>query len=163
MPIYPLTSGNSWTYKQKDGSTYSNSVTASNGNEFTMMNSAANKSSLVNKAGDNYLTGAYETNNFQIFMKEILKAGDSWEIKFNANGIESILVMTVKEAAFAKEVEGRSYSDVIMIEGESKMNMNGNVMSLNFFTQFYYANDIGLILTTSSYGDYHGLIEHTLK
>ncbi|MFI5172904.1 MAG: hypothetical protein ACHQFW_10965 [Chitinophagales bacterium] len=163
MPLYPLNAQNSWTYKQKDGSTYTNSVTAANGNEFTMLNSAANKSTLVKKDGNDYITDAYEPNNFQIFLKEGLKAGDTWEIKFTANGIQSILVMTVKEAGITKEVEGKNYNDVIMIEGESKMNMNGNLMSLNFFTQFYYANNIGLILTTSSYGDYHGVISYSLN
>ncbi len=163
MANYPLAQGNTWTYKQKDGLTYSNSVTAVNGNEFTMLNSAANKSSLTRKEDDNYMTDAFEANNFQPLLKENLKAGDSWEIHFTANGIQSIMVMTVKEAGITKEVEGKSYNNVVMIESESKMNMNGNIISLNFMTQYYYADNIGLILTTSSYGDYHGLISYQLN
>jgi hypothetical protein len=163
MANYPLAQGNAWTYKQKDGNTWSNTVTAVNGSEFTMMNSAANKSTVTKKEGDNYLTDAFEPNNFQILLKDNLKAGDTWEIKFTANGIQSILVMTVKEAGISKEVEGKTYADVVLIEGDSKMNMNGNIMSLNFLTQYYYANNIGLILTTSSYGDYHGLVSYILN
>jgi hypothetical protein len=33
---------------------------------------------------------------------------------------------------------------------------------LNFFTQYYYADGIGLVLTTSSAGDSHALIKHSL-
>jgi hypothetical protein len=117
----------------------------------------------MRKEGDNYLTDAFETGNFQVLLKDNLKAGDTWEIHFTANGIQSILVMTVKEAGSSKEVEGTNYPNVVMIEGESKMNMNGNIMPLNFFTQYYYADNVGLVLTTSSYGDYHGLIESILK
>jgi hypothetical protein len=40
--------------------------------------------------------------------------------------------------------------------------MNGNLMALNFFTQYYYADGIGLILTTSSAGDSHALIDYKL-
>jgi len=163
MSNYPLANGNTWTYKQKDGSSYTNSVTAQSGSEYTMLNSAANKSSLMKKQGDDYLTDAFEANNFQVLLKDNLKAGDTWEIKFTANGIQSILVMTVKEAGASKEVEGKTYNNVTMIEGDSKMNMNGNIMSLNFFTQYYYADGVGLILTTSSYGDYHGLTAYQLN
>jgi hypothetical protein len=67
--------------------------------------------------------------------------------------------MTVKEAGISKEVEGKTYNDVMLIEAESKMHINGSLMSLNFFTQYYYAQDIGLVLTTSSAGDVHALTE----
>jgi hypothetical protein len=97
-----------------------------------------------------------------VSLKENLKAGDSWEIRFTANGIQSIIVMTVKETGMTKEVEGKTYSGVVFIDAESKMNMNGTLMSLNFFTQYYYAPGTGLILTTSSYGDYHGLVSAEL-
>lgn len=158
MSNYPLALNNKWTYKQKDGSTYTNSVTAANGpGEFTMLNSAVNKSSHIRKDGDNYLTDAFEEGNYQILLKDNLKPGDTWEIHFTANGIQSILVMTAIETGASKDVEGKSYSGVTQIEGDSKMNMNGTIMSLNFKTQYYYADGVGLILTTSSYGDYHGL------
>ena len=163
MANYPLATGNTWTYKQKDGSTWSNSVIEAKGDEFIMNNSVQNKNSVMKKQGNDYLTDAFEANNFQPLLKDNLKAGDSWQINFSANGIQSILDMKVKEAGISKEVEGKTYNNVVMIEGESKMNMNGNIMPLNFFTQYYYADGIGLILTTSSYGDYHGLVSYELK
>ena len=164
MSLYPLATGNKWTYKSKDGSLWSNSITGPDGTGgFTMLNSVTGKSAVMQQDGDNYLTDAYEPGKMGITLKENAKAGDTWEVHFVANGIQSILVMTVKETGMSKTVEGKSYSDVVFIEADSKMNMNGNVMSLNFFTQYYYAKGTGLILTTSSYGDSHALVEVELK
>jgi hypothetical protein len=163
MNFYPLALNNEWKYKQKDGSTYSNKVTAVNGNEFSMYNSAANSSSIVKIDGDKITTDALESGNFQQWLANDLVTGDSWEIKFKANGLDCILIMTVKDSGTSKEVEGRTYSNVLFIEAENKIIVNGNLMPLNFFTQYYYADGIGLILTTSSAGDLHSLIEYKLQ
>jgi hypothetical protein len=163
MSYQPLNLNNQWTYKQKDGSTYTNSVTGINGNSVTMLNTASNKNSEVQVNGNDLLTNAYEEGNFQVYLKNNLNANDAWEIKFKANGLDSILVVTVKEVGAAKNVEGKDYTDVVFLEGESKLMMNGNLMNLGFFTQWYYAKNVGLILTTSSMGDYHGLVDCTLN
>jgi len=63
----------------------------------------------------------------------------------------------------SKEVEGKTYSDVVFIEAGSKLNMNGNVISMNFLTQYYYAKGVGLILTTSSRGDAMPLTSYVVK
>lgn len=163
MALYPLAMSNKWTYKSKDGSLWSNSVTGDDGKGgYTMLNSAQGKSVMMKVEGDNYVTDAYEPGTWNVTLKENLKPGDQWEIRFTANGIQSIMVMTTKETGMTKEVEGKTYSGVVMIEAESKMSMNGNVMSLNFFTQYYYAPGTGLILTTSSYGDHHALVSAEL-
>lgn len=164
--FYPLAVGNVWEYKSKDGKTFSNTVKAadpSKPNQFIMVNSTMATEPRIYKEGDNYFTDSFEAGNFQILLKDNTKVGDTWEVKFKANGIDSVLVMTVKEIGGTKEVEGKSYSDVMMIEAESKMLMNGNLMALNFFTQYYYAKGIGLILTTSSMGDSMGLTNYQLK
>lgn len=159
---YPLAALNEWQYKQKDGSTYTNKVTAANGNVFTMHNSAANTSCSVKTEGVAVLTDTLEAGNFQQWLGNDLKQGDTWEIQFKANGLDCILIMTVKETGISKEVEGKNYSNVLFIEAENKIIMNGTIMPLNFFTQYYYADGIGLILTTSSAGDSHSLIDHKL-
>ena len=61
--------------------------------------------------------------------------------------------MTVKENGIDKDVAGQTYKGLIMIEGDMKMNVNGNLISANYSIQHYYAPDVGLVLTTSSYGD----------
>ncbi|MDZ4795861.1 MAG: hypothetical protein SGI83_16395 [Bacteroidota bacterium] len=159
---YPLAAANEWQYKQKDGNTYVNKVTAANGNGFVMHNSAANTSSVVQTDGNIITTDALEACNFQRLLAHDLQTGESWEIKFKANGLDSILIMTVKETDGNKEVEGKSYNNVLFIEAENKIVMNGNLMPLNFFTQYYYADGVGLILTTSSAGDSHSLIAYKL-
>jgi hypothetical protein len=154
---YPLAAANEWTYKQKDGSTSVNKVTGANGNDFTMHNSAANTSSIVRVDGSKISTDALEAGNFQTWLANDLNKGDNWEIKFKANGLDCILIMTVKDTGISKEVEGKTYSNVLFIEAENRIIVNGSVMPLNFFTQYYYSDGTGLILTTSSAGDLHAL------
>jgi hypothetical protein len=158
---YPLAVGNEWTYQLKDGSTYINAVTAvssQNPNEFTMVNSMMNKNQLVRKEGSTYLTDSYEAGTMQVLLKDDQQIGDSWEIKFKANGLDSVLIMKVIDKGISQSVNGKTYENVIKIEAESKLLMNGNLMPLNFFTQYYYAAGVGLVLTTSSMGDEQALI-----
>jgi hypothetical protein len=95
--------------------------------------------------------------NFQVWLKDDMKKGDTWEAAFTANGLNSIMEFTVKDTGTSKQVVGKTYPDVIMLEAESKIDMNGNRISTNFCTQYYYAKGVGLILTTSSLGDEHAL------
>lgn len=163
MNYYPLALHNEWRYKQKDGSTYLNKVTGANDNGFAMHNSAANTSSGVKINGNQVTTDALEAGNFQQWLTNDLQKGDTWEIKFKANGLDCILIMTVKETGSSREVEGKTYNNVLLIEAENKIMVNGNLMPLNFFTQYYYADGIGLIQTTSSAGDIHSLIAYSLQ
>ncbi|MBL7986708.1 MAG: hypothetical protein JNJ94_01430 [Chlorobi bacterium] len=157
--FYPLAVGNSWTYQMSNGDGFTNQVTAANGtNAFTMVNSILNIDQHIRKEGELYLADNFEAGNFQPLLRDDVKIGDTWEIRYKANGFENILVMVVKETGASKEVAGTLYDDVMMIEGESKMLMNGNLIALNFFTQYFYARGIGLILTTSSVGDSMALV-----
>lgn len=159
---YPLALHNEWHYQQKDGSTYINKVTAANGLEFTMHNSAANTSSVVKMDNHQMSTDGLEKGNFQLWLPDDLEVGKNWVVSFKANGLDCLLLMTVKELGITKEVSGHVYNDVVCIEAESSIIMNGSQMALNFFTQYYYAADVGLILTTSSAGDIHELTSYKL-
>lgn len=160
---YPLALGNAWHYCMKDGIKYTNLVHDRHEGTFTMLNSMTNVASTVVKEDEMFLTDAFEKGNFQPFLKDNLHVGDAWKAIFTANGLKSILEFTVKEIVAQKEVEGKQYSDVAVLEAESKMKMNGTVMPLNFSTQYLYAQGVGLILTTSSLGDYHALCAYTLS
>jgi len=159
---YPLALNNEWHYKQKDGSTYTNKVTAANGHEYTMHNSAANTISFVRLMDGQMTTDGLEKGNFQLWLPDNLEVGKNWVVSFKANGLDCLLLMTVKETNSSKEIAGKTFNDVICIEAESQIIMNGSTMPLNFFTQYYYAAGIGLILTTSSAGDIHELTEYKL-
>lgn len=160
---YPLAVGNTWTYRMKDGKTFTNTVTGADGASFAMFNSLMGANSIVKKEGDAYLTDAFQAGTWQVSMKENLKKGDTWNVAFTANGIDTTLIHTVKEAGISKEVEGKTYSDVVLIEAESKMSMNGNPIPMQFFTQYYYAKGVGLVLTTTSTGDAMPLVSCELK
>jgi hypothetical protein len=144
---YPLAVGNTWTYKMKDGKTFTNTVTGVDGATFAMSNSMTPAATHVKKNGSDYLTDSFEAGKWLVMLKDGLKKGDTWQVEFTANGFNSILIYTVKEVGISKEVEGRTYSDVVFIEAESKLNMNGNIIPMNFLTQYYYAKGVGLPLT----------------
>lgn len=160
---YPLAAGNNWTYKMKDGNTFVNSVLSVNGNTYTMNNSMLNKPQYMRKDGDIFYADNFEEGNFQILLKDNPTKGDAWEVKYKANNFDNILFVTIKEVGMEKEVEGKVYKDVMVVEGDLKINMNGNLTSLNYLVQYYYAADVGLILTTTSYGDIIGLTSYELK
>ncbi len=160
---YPLAVGNVWTYRLKDGKTFTNTVIAQNGQKFTMQNNMQPQPQYIQQDGDTYLADNFEAGNFQVLVKNSFKKGDAWEIKYKANGIDSVLKMVVKETCVSKDVEGKTYSNVMQIEGDMKMSMNGRPLPMSYQVQYYYADGIGLILTTASHGDAMGLISYELK
>ena len=147
----------------KDGKTFTNTVTGVDGATFAMSNSLMPAATHVKKEGGDYLTDSFEAGKWLVMLKDGLKKGDTWQVEFTANGFNSILIYTVKEVGISKDVEGKPFSDVVFIEADSKLNMNGNVISMNFLTQYYYAKGIGLILTTSSRGDAMPLTSYVVK
>lgn len=163
MNYYPIAPGNKWEYKQKDGSTYSNTVLEVNGYMATMKNSTLPETSTVKIENGSMYNELMEKGNFQLWLKDELAKSETWEAAFTANGLNSVMCFTVKETGISKEVEGKTYNDVVVLEAESKINMNGNLISTNFLTQYYYAKGTGLIFTTSGMGDYHGLVSAVLN
>jgi hypothetical protein len=163
MQYYPLAPGNKWEYKLKDGSTYTNAVVSVDGNIVTMKNSTVPDNTRVKVENGVMYNELMAPGNYQLWLKDDLKKGETWDATFTANGLNSIMAFTVKETGISKEVDGKTYPDVIELESESKINMNGNLISTNFFTQYYYAKSIGLIMTTSSMGDVHTLQHYELN
>jgi len=159
---YPLAVGNSWTYKMTDGSTFTNRVTANEGDAFTMTNSLQPDPQHIRKEGATYLSDHFEPGNFQTLVRDDLSTGDTWDIRYTANTIDTVLTMTVKGTGGSKEVEGTTYNKVIELEGVMAMTMNGNAIPSNYVVQYFYAAGVGLILTTSSMGDDMPLISSEL-
>jgi hypothetical protein len=159
---YPLKAGNSWTYKTNDGSTFTNKVESEDGGVFSMSNSLMPTPSQVKKDGDTFYTDSYEAGNMQPFLKDDAAAGDAWEIKYKANTIDSVLNVKIISTGGTKEVEGKSYTDVMEMEGMMSFIVNGNVINAGTKYQWYYAKGVGLILTTSTLGDNMPLINYTI-
>lgn len=157
---YPLAVGNSWTYAMADGSSFTNRVTETDGTTFVMRTSTTETPQHVRKEGSSYLADNFEPGNFQVILRDDVAAGDGWDITYKANGIDTILSMTVLQTGVEKQVRNESYRDVVVLEGEMKMNMNGAITPLNYKVQYYYADGVGLILTTSSAGDAMELQSH---
>lgn len=161
--MYPLTVGNKWTYKMKDGRTFFTQVMEEKDGTFFLADSFTLTTARIKKSGDEYITDRYQQDTWQVAIKDNLKKGDTWQVSFRANGVDTTLVHVVKDLGLTKTVEGKTFTDVAMVEAESKMSMNGRPIPMQFFTQYYYAPGIGLILTTTSTGDAMPLIQYEVK
>lgn len=151
---YPISVGSTWTFEDGMGGQFTNSILEETApGEFLVNNSLKPDQHLrMKKEGRVYYSDVLYADNMQMTLKDDLQIGDTWETTFKANGFDNVLVYTVKEFLPSKEVAGKSYNDVVMIESESKMLVNGTLMAINFFTQYYFAKGIGPILTTTSAG-----------
>jgi len=159
---YPLKAGNSWTYQNNDGSTFTNKIEAEDNGTYSMSNSTVPHLTQVKKDGNTFYTDSYEAGNMQPFLKDDVAEGDAWEIKYKANTIDSVLNVVVKSTGGTKEVGGKSYTDVMEMEGVMSFIVNGSVFNAGTKYQWYYAKGTGLILTTSTLGDNMPLISSSI-
>ena len=159
---YPLKAGNSWTYQNNDGSTFTNRIEAEDNGSYSMSNSTVAHLTQVKRDGSTFYTDSYEAGNMQPFLKEDAAEGDAWEIKYKANTIDSVLNVVVKSIGGTKEVAGKAYTDVMEMEGAISFIVNGSVFNAGTKYQWYYAKDTGLILTTSTLGDNMPLISYSI-
>lgn len=150
---YPLKPGNSWTYKMNDGSSFINAIVAEADGVFSMTNSTVAHQTKVKKDGTTFYTDSYEAGNMQPFLKDDAQAGEKWEIRYKANTIDSVLSVEIKSVGNTKEVEGKTYNDVMEMQGSMSFIVNGAAYSANTVYTWYYAKDVGLILTSSTLGD----------
>lgn len=148
---YPLAVGNTWTYKHYSGEKMVTTIiSVDNDGIFLMSNSLNPINTGTKKINGEYFSDGLEKGNMQLILKDNLVLGDTWEVKFKANGIDCVYKYTVKEILPSKTVEGKEYKNVAMVELDSCYLINGNLMSMNAFTQTYYAKGVGTILTTTS-------------
>ncbi len=161
--FYPLRPGNNWTYRNNTGSTFSNAVVTEENGVFTMTNTLSPVPTHVKREGDTLYTDSYEAGNYQPFLKEDAAAGDHWEIHYKANGVDSILSVVVKSVGEPVNVEGKSYADVMQLEGMMSFVVNGSKINAGTRYQWYYARGTGLVLTTSSLGDNMPLVSCEIK
>lgn len=164
LSFYPLVTGNVWTYKSNDGYIFTNQVVGydSARDRYAMANSTSVRPVIVYEDAEGMYTDAFEPGRFVMMLKAAPQHGDAWTVTFQANGLENKLEMKVLEVGKTIEVEGRTYIDVVIVDAESKMFVNNAWMSIDFRTQYHYAPGIGLILSTSSYGDSQALIDFRL-
>lgn len=161
--FFPLQPGNSWTYRMANGATFTNTVDRQEDDgSFRLTSTALESEVAMYYDGDNYRTDSFQPGNIQIILRDGAGIGEGWEVDFTSNGLRNLLSMEVKEIREEMEVEGQVYENVMLLEGESKLVIETEIMKVNFFTQYYYAKGIGLILTTSSRGDSMPLVSYEL-
>ena len=151
--FYPLKAGNSWTYQNNNGSTFTNKIEAEENGVYSMSNSTVAHLTQVKKDGNTFYTDSYEAGNMQPFLKDNAAEGDAWEIKYKANTIGSVFYVVVKSTGGTKDFGGKSYADVIEMEGVMCFIVNGRVFNAGTICKWYYAKDTEPILNTSALGD----------
>src|SRR5690349_14945779 len=104
--FYPLAPGNTWEYKMKDGSTYTNSITGIDGSVVTLKSTAAPEPTRIKLENGTIYNELMTPGNYQQWLRDDLQKGDSWEAAFTANGLNSIMAFTVKETGITKDVNG---------------------------------------------------------
>ena len=160
---YPLAVGNTWTYQVKGGQSYTSTVTGMDSDMFVVHTTMVNTTSHVKRSGGQYFTDSPEPGKAMVSFKENLKVGDTWQNSYKVNGVDTVLTYVVKQVGATKQVNGQTYADVLIIEADAKMSMNGNALPMKYVTVYHYAKGVGLILTTSSAGDEHALVSYTVK
>ena len=160
---YPLSPGNSWTYKMNNGNTFTNKIESESAGIYSMSNSTVTHLTQVKKDGNTFYTDSYEAGNMQPFLKDDATVGDKWEIRYKANTIDSILNIAVTAVGGTKEVAGKTFADVMEMEGMMSFVVNGNVINAGTKYNWYYAKGVGLILTTSTLGENMPLEEYAIQ
>jgi hypothetical protein len=148
---YPLAVGNTWTYKFYNGENMITTIDSMDKEgQFLTSSSLTPLIGTIKKINGEYFCDSYEKGKMQLFLKDNLALGDTWDVNYKANGLDGIYKYTAKEILPSKTVEGKEYKNVMMVELDSYYLINGNLISMNAFTQNYYAKGIGPILTTTS-------------
>jgi len=160
---YPLTVGNSWSYKMSNGDTYTLKVISEEGGVYQVHNTFDDTTIPIEKDGNNILGVVAGGNELKRRFSENLQVNDTWEFGYQANGIDNILRHKVQEHLPLLEVNGKNYNDVLVVEAELLMVISGNLTSINYFTQYYYAKGVGNVLTTTSQGDRIELIDYQIN
>ena len=160
---YPLAVGNTWKYQVKGGQSYTSTVTGMDSDMFVVHTTMVNTTSRIKCSDGQYFTDSPEAGKAMVSFKENLKKGDTWQNSYKVNGIDTALTYVVKEVGATKQVNSKTFTDVIIIEADARMSMNGKPLPMKYITVYHYARGVGLILTTSSAGDEHALVEYSVK
>lgn len=148
---HPLAIGNTWTHEFYGQDMITAIESVNEAGEFVVSNSLNTEKGLMKKVGNQYFALALDKSGFNLMLKDDMALADTWQYKFKApSGLDTIYIHTVKEILSSKTVGEVEYKDVVMVELDSLYEINGVAISLNSFTQTYYAKGVGVILTTSS-------------
>ncbi len=150
---FPLAVDNEWNYEgameyknfidgteEIDGETY-----------FNVVNDAGS-SSLIRKSGDNYYAideTTYGDDKPHIILKEAASEGDSWnfEVETSSFGFTttSKYTFTIHGKLSSMTVGGKTYEDILVIDNDLEVYMEGFLVSSLNDTRYYYSRGIGLI------------------
>ncbi len=148
---YPLAVGNKWTYDFGGQEMITTIESCNDAGEFTTVTSLNPVKSIMKKSNGEYFSDALQPGQMFMLLKDDMKAGDTWQVKFKApSGLDTVYVYTVKEILPSKIIGEKEYKDIAAVELDSKYVINGVETSMNAFTLTFYAKGIGPILTTTT-------------
>ena|SRR5690554_6487640 len=160
---YPLQTGNHWHYRFSNGDEYTLKIISEENGTYQMHNSFDDTTTPVKKEGHKIYGTVAGSKEMKEHLSETMQVGDTWEFSYQANGIDNVLRHKVKEKLSSVDVNGKTYKDVFVVEAELLMLISGNLTSINYLTQYYYAKGVGNILTTTSQGDRIELVAYQVS
>ena len=150
----PTTVGSHWTYGGP--SPYTLSVTgakkAINNHIYyeleTVHGTTANKIYVAKEKGIYNTIGLLNGMGDQDIMtlNEATTVGQSWVQTVKVNGFDVNLTLTVEEVGITKTIAGQTYDQVINLKIKSNYMYMGAEMGINYTTNYYFAQGVGLIL-----------------
>lgn len=96
-------------------------------------------------------------------LNEATTVGQSWVQTGNVNGFDVNLTLTVEEVGITKTIADHTYEKVINIKIKSNYMYMGADMGINYTTNYYFAQGVGLILMDFGRNGQVPLLNYTVK
>jgi hypothetical protein len=164
---YPLAVGNAWTYNLSGQNMVSTVENVDSDGAFIMSSSLNSAKSSVKKLNGEYFGDGYEKGNMQMILKDNLILDDKWDVKFKSNDFDCICKYTVKEFLPSKTVEGVEYKNVVVVEIENFVLIEGDFVMVTIPEEICYAKGIGKVFSIKDADGYghktDSLLYHSLK
>lgn len=126
--------------------------------EFEVMNNNRQHCYRIKRNVDYLLSDEMKAGNFQPFLKLNIQPGDLWMSYYTINELACFSEFPVKKTNMNKLMNNQYYQDVAWIQEAKYIPLNGGSLPLNFYVDYFYANEVGLIFQSSSSGETHTLI-----
>jgi hypothetical protein len=96
-------------------------------------------------------------------LNEATTVGQSWGQTGNVNGFDVNLTLTVEEVGITKTIAGHIYEKVINIKIKSNHTYMGADTGINYTTNYYFAQGVGLILIDLGKNGQVPLLDYTVN
>jgi hypothetical protein len=154
---FPMTQGSHWTYEitadfgdtvltSTETKTISGDSTV-NGKKYFQVNSSDSEyPEFIRRSGDTVFTLSEEGIDE---IMSIERKGASWERTFSSEGLRTTVTFTVLEKGINRSVMGKTYNDVLHVQGIGSIAIGNQTSEMEF--NGYFAKGVGPIEETTPF------------